>query len=525
MNNFPENEKNTEEITEDSSTIFSAPSEHRKTASDFKKKKFFPKVIAALLAVVILAGGTYAIFKLVKEKKAEEETAFKPIEVLKLNSNDFRKITVNNNNGTYNLYAKVSTSASTSSESTETLKWFIEGYNEDILSSISIGEIPENIAEVTATREVTKRTAEECGLVDTRVKAEVTDKNGKVTTYLIGNESPDKSGYYFKLLDSDKIYVVNNTLKETIDFSPVSLANTDPVSPISLKDVSSTYKSETGMLSTFDKLTISGSKISEPVTIKHLVDESASGVPTYKIIAPTIRVASDNLEFVVNVFRSGISDISGAYALDVKPATLKGLGFDSPDFEAKMEIENKVYTYKFKLQADGNYAVYSDDAKIVKMIPADAESIKFANMQTSYFYSDIITINFLDVLNAFTFKAGENTYHFEFKENPDEDAEDVFIVTLNGKSVRSMPFQTFYEDCILLKCSDFTVDELKGEPHYAITYHFIDEKDGKEVVEFVKYSATKYQYYINGYPLGKVSTSSLRLLEKSIEEMLNDINK
>ncbi len=524
MNNFPENEKNTEEIIEDSSTIFSAPTEHKKSASDFNKKKFFPKVIAALLAVAILSGGTFAIFKLVKEKKAEEETVFKPIEVLKLNSNDFREITVNNNSGTFKLYAKVSNSTLTSSESTETLKWYIEGYNEDILSSVSIGEIPENMASVTATREVTKRTAEECGLVDTRVKAAVTDKNGNTITYLIGNESPDKSGYYFKLLDSDKIYVVNNILKEAIDFSPVSLANTDPILPISLTNISSAYKSDTGLLSTFDKLTISGSKISEPVSIKHLVDESASGVPTYKIMTPTIRVASDNLEFVVNVFRNGIADIQGAYALDVKPDTLKGLGFDNPDFEAKMEIENKVFTYKFKLQADGNYAVYSDDAKIIKKVSSEAESIKFASMQTSYFYSDIITINFLDALNTFTFKAGNKTYNFSFRENPDENAEDVFIVTLNGKPIKSMPFQTFYEDCISLKCSDFTVDELKEEPHYSMIYHFVNEKDGEEVVEFTKFSATKYQYSINGYPLGKVSASSLRLLEKSIEEMFNDIN-
>ncbi len=515
MNNFPENEKNTEEIIEDSSTIFSTPTEHKKSASDFKKKKFFPKVIAALLAVAILSGGTFAIFKLVKEKQVEEATVFEPIEVLKLNSNDFRKITINNNSGTFKLYSNVTGSSST---------WFIEGFSEDILSSSSIGEIPENMASVTATREVTKRTAEECGLVDTRVRADVTDKNGNTITYLIGNESPDKSGYYFKLLDSDKIYVVNNTLKEAIDFSPVSLANTDPISPISLTNVSSAYKSDTGMLSTFDKLTISGSKISEPISVKHLIDESASGVPTYKIMTPTIRVASDNLEFVVNVFRSGITDISGAYALDVKPATLKGLGFDKPDFEAKMEIENKVFTYKFKLQADGNYAVYSDDAKIIKKVSAEAESIKFASMQSSYFYSDMITINFLDALNSFTFKAGDKTYHFSFKENPDENAEDAFIVTLNGKSVKSMPFQTFYEDCILLKCSDFTIDELKEKPQYSMIYHFIDEKDGEEVVEFTKFSATKYQYSINGYPLGKVSASSLKLLEKSIEEMLNGIN-
>ena len=38
MNNFPENE-NTIEKVEESSTIFSAPTEHKKSASEFKKKR------------------------------------------------------------------------------------------------------------------------------------------------------------------------------------------------------------------------------------------------------------------------------------------------------------------------------------------------------------------------------------------------------------------------------------------------------------------------------------------------------
>lgn len=519
MNNFPENENTIEEV-EESSTIFSAPTEHKKSASEFKKKRLYPKIIAAFLAVAILAGSTFAIFKLVKVKETEETTTYQPFDILTLDSNNFKNITVYNNSGIFKLYSSTAKAPTAVSSSDAAPTWFIEGYTEDLLSSTSIGNLASEMATVTATREVTKRTAEECGLSTPKVKAEITDINGNLTTYIFGNESPDKSGYYFKFLDSDKIYVVSTEFKETVDFTPVSLANSDIIPGITLSDISSKYKTDSGTLASFDTLTLTGSKISAPLIAKHLNEEAAAGFETYKFVSPTIRIASDNFDSVVSMFNTGIS-VSGAYALDVKPETLKSLGFNEPDFEAKMEVDGKVHYYKFKLQADGNFAAISNDSVIVKMVSPD--SVPFASMQTSEFYSDWLTINFLDKLKEFNFTAGDKSYTFKFKENPEEDAEDAFIVSLNGKYMKSMPFQTFYEECISLKCSDYTVNNIKGDVQYSLTYTYIDTNETPEIIEFRKFSETKYEYSINGYALGKVNATSLRMLENSIAKILEDI--
>ncbi len=534
MNNFPENENletsenaNIEEsMQDDFSTVFSNPTEHKKSAEDFKKKRLLPKIIASFLAVAILAGGTFAVIKLIPEK--EEGTTSTPsieeIEVLSLKSDDFRNITVYNNNGTFKLYSVVdkSTSASSdSSESTETVTWYIEGYKEDILSTTTIGNIAYSIATISASREVTERSAADCGLVNPKIKALAIDKDGKNTTILLGDESPDKSGYYFKLEDSDKIYVVDKTLKETLDFTPVSLANTNILPAFPLTDISSTYKADDGTLASFDKLTLSGKNISEPLVITHFVNEELSTLATFKIISPTKRIA-ENLDAVIGIFKSGIS-VTGAYALDTTAKTLADLGLNSPDFTAKMEIEGKTHTFKFKLQADGGYAAICDDSSIVKKVEAD--SIPFADKQTSYFYSDWVSLNFIDDLKSFTFKIGDKSHIFNIKANPDENAEDRYIITYNGKTIKSSPFQDFYQDCISIKCADFTANKVTEKPKYAIIYTYKDEIGGSETVEFAKFSETKYQYSIDGDDLGKVTASSLNALEKSLNKLIeNNVN-
>ena len=533
MNNIPENENlniSNEAITEealqdDFSTVFSNPTEHKKSAADFKKKRFLPKVIACFLVVALLAGSTFAVIKLIPEKEDGEISSpvIEEIEVLSVKSEDLKEITIHNNNGVFKLYSVVDKSTSTSSDSTDTSKtvtWYVDGYKEGLLSTSSIGNIASAVGMVSASREVTERTAAECGLENSKIKAIATDNNGKKFTILLGNESPDKSGYYFKVEDSDKIYVVDPTVKETLDFTPVSLANTDILPAFPLEDISSTYKGEDGTLASFDTLTLSGKNIPDPLIIKQMTNLETTVMSAYKITSPSNRIA-ENLDGIISVFKSGIS-VTGAYALDVSAKTLSSFGLNNPDFTAVMEIEGKSHTFKFKLQADGGYAAIYNGSNIVKKVEAD--SIPFVNNKTSDFYSDWVSLNYIDDLKSFTFKANGKTHQFDLEKNPDEEAEDIYIVTYNGKTLKSSPFQDFYQDCISIKCADFTTDKVNTDSDYAIIYTFIDGKGKTETVEFKQFSATKYQYSINGTPLGKVTTSSLKSLEKSLNKLIENID-
>ncbi len=522
MTNIPENEnlntaENTEEILKEDgfSTVFSNPAEHKKTAEDFKKKRLLPKILASFLAVAILAGGTFAVIKFIPEKVDENATSSTPIlkeiEVLNLDSNELKEILVYNNAGTFRLY---------SSKVDSEKSWYVHGYAEGILSTASIGDIATSLASISAAREITELTAADCGLVNARLKAIIIGNDGKQTTVLIGNESPDKSGYYLMLQGSDKIYVVDTSLKAALDFNPLNLANATALSAFPADKVSSSYKAGDGLLNSFDKLTISGANIKEPLVIIPITEEDVSGASTYKIISPTRRVASsENLSTLVQLFQSGI-EVSGAYSLDISQKTLQSLGLSNPDFVAQMEIENETHTFKFKLQADGSYAAISDDSLIVKKV--DAASLPFADKQSSYFYSDWVAINSIDDLKAFTFEADGKSHKFEIAVNSDANAVEKYAITYAGRAVDVSAFQSFYADCISVKSSDFTADKVSGKPKYRIIFTYNDEKGGSEIVEFTKFSETKYQFTVNGDALGKVTAAALKSLENSLNNLIEN---
>lgn len=532
MNKIPENENINDDVSEnvtestentesDFSTVFSAPAVHEKSSNDIKKKKLLPKITAAFLSVAVLIGGTFAVIKFIPEKEDDSSSTptIENIEVLSLDSNDFKTVTVTNSNGTFKLYSEVKESdSSDSSDSTSTVTWYMEGYDDGILDSTSISSIADSVAVISASREVTQKIATDCGLEKPTVKADVLTAENEEFSVLLGNESPDKSGYYLKLSNSDKIYVVESTLMETLNFTDVSLANTNIMPSFPLEDVDKKYLGDDSLLTSCDKITLTGENFSEPLVIEpYDFEELNTYYSTFKITSPTKRVA-ENVDGIFEIFKSGVT-VSGAYALDVSAKTLKFFGLDTPYLTVTMEIGKEKMTFKFSPQADGSYAAVCDGAVIVKKV--DAEAIPFINYKTSDYFSDWICLNNIGDLKQFTFRFGDNSYTFDIKANPDEESESPYIVTLNGNSIDCESFQDFYQDCIALTCSDFTSDKLSGEPDYSLVFTFKDDIGGKQTVEFTRYSETKYQCNVDGITLGKLTAASLKKLETSLETLLN----
>ena len=217
MSNFPEKDNKEQETAqptltseEEVSTVFSDPAEHKKNA--VKKKKLLPTVIAAVLAVAVLAGGTVAVIKLIPEREEESSSpSIETIKVLDLDSDDFKSVTVTTENGTFKLYSVEETETSDSSASSDvssnepTVNWYLDGYDKEVISTSSVGSIAGYAASLEAVREITSKSAEECGLKNPTVRADVVKNDGTEFSILVGSESPDNTGTYVKLSTEDKI--------------------------------------------------------------------------------------------------------------------------------------------------------------------------------------------------------------------------------------------------------------------------------------------------------------------------------
>ncbi len=523
MTNLPENENLNEipsaEISaeEELSTIFSNPTEHKKTADGSKKRRRLPIAIASLLAVALLVSGTVAVIKLIPEKQDEDSSpALEDITVLDLESDDIEKLSVTNSNGTLKFYSKEETEEKDSSSESKNIVWYMDGYAKDIVDNYSISSTVSSAVSIKASREITQKTAKDCGLDNPVITADITPREEKTFSLLVGGDSPDNSGCYIKLSNSDKIYLVDSSIKTELEFIDLDFADTSSLPAITIED--SKYKSEEGTLTSFDSITISGKNFSEPMIIKPNEHEVLSSYAPYKTVAPDERLAnSDNLSAIITAFTSGVS-VTGAYSYDVSVESIKKFGLDKPDFTVSLKAGEDKMTYKFALQADGSYAAVWDDSKTIKKVSAD--TIAFVNYKAADLYWPFVSLTSIDDLKGFAYTVGDKRYEFTIAANEDEDAEDNYIVTHNGEPVVCSIFQDFYQVCISLEACDYNIDKTDGNTEYSIEFIYKDDIGGSTKVNFIKVAETRYLYTIDGKPNGRVTSADLNKVTRALEKLL-----
>lgn len=524
MSDFPEKE-NIEETTEptltpeEGSTVFSDPAEHKKTAVK-QKKRLLPKVIAAVLAVGVLAGGTVAVIKLIPEREESSAPSIETISVLDMKSDDFKSVTVTNENGTFKLYSVEETETSDSSDTSSskpTVNWYLDGYDREVIDSSAAGSIAGYAASLEAVREVTSKSAAECGLENPTVKADVVKNDGSEFSILVGSESPDNTGTYVKLSTEEKIYITETDLKGNFTFDALSLAETGSVPGITVTDDMKDYKGDDGALSSFDTITITGKNYPEKVVLAPNTDENLSAYAAYMTVSPTKRIA-DNVDGIFGLFKSGVS-ASGAYSFDTSVSSRKNLGFDNPDLTATIKVGSVTQTYSFKQQEDGDYAVWYDGAKLIKKV--SASSLSFIDYKVNDYYASWVCLQSINELSNFTVKTPDKTYSFDIVYDDSEDAEETYVITYEGTKLVAENFQNFYQECISLSCTDYTVDKVITEPAMSFVFTYSDTSREKTAVEFKKAGETKYQYSIDGIDMGKINSSSLNKILRQVEKVAN----
>lgn len=525
MNNFPENENKVTQETaveetavseqDEISTVFADPTEHKQVKVKKGGKKRLMVVISALVAVAVLAGGTFAVVKLIPKKEEEESTAgIEEIEVLSMEETDYKTVTVKNQNGSFKFYSVITEAEDEDSE--DTIEWYMDGYGEELVSSSSISTIVGYLTDISAAREITSKTLADCGLENPAVKADIVTQDDGEFSVLIGSQSPDNSGVYLKLSTDDKIYLISDFIDESLTFTAIDLANTDSFSALALDDSKFSDYLEDGALTTFDSITVSGKNIGSKLVIEPNTDETTTSVISYYVTSSTKRVA-ENVENILTLFADGVT-VSGAYSFDVSNATLKELGLNDPDFAATIKLGSYTYTYKFKLQDDGNYAVIGDDSVMVKMVSAD--TLECLGYEATDLYADWVYLESITNISNLTLVTSEKTYSFGITANEESESDDdTYIIDYDGADITSSNFQTFYRYCISLSTSEFVTEDLKGEPELTFIYTYNDGRTAK--IEFTKATATKYQYSVDGVQMGRINAADFNKIDKYLQQLVS----
>ena len=195
------------------------------------------------------------------------------------------------------------------------------------------------------------------------------------------------------------------------------------------------------------------------------------------------------------------------------------MGFDNPDLTATIKVGSVTQTYSFKQQGDGDYAVWYDGAKLIKKV--SASSLSFIDYKVNDYYASWVCLQSINELSNFTVKTPDKTYSFDIVYDDSEDAEETYVITYEGTKLVAENFQNFYQECISLSCSDYTIDKVINEPAMSFVFTYSDTSREKTAVEFKKAGETKYQYSIDGIDMGKINSSSLNKILRQVEKVAN----
>ncbi len=511
MSDFPEKE-NLEGQEEEFSTIFSDPVKHDESKA--KSKKLLPKIIAAVLALVILAGGTVAVIKFIPVLEDDNNSSVvdNTISVKKLDADKIASVTVTNGAGVTELYSeteeKTEETSSSGTQTTETVNWYTKQVNKDLTASAKIKNIVSAVATISATREITQKTSAECGLDKPSVKAVVTPKSGDSYTVLLGAQSLDKTGYYLQIEGEEKIYLVNDSVYEGLQFELLDFADTSNISGVvNTNNEFDAYYEESNLVK-FDRFELKGENFKETIVIVPNTEGEISDLYNFLTISPQKRLV-ENFDAFLQLYAGGIT-VSGAYSYDVSAASLKKFGLDTPDVFTTMKLKDKTFTFKFAKQEDGNYAVIGTDSRLIYKVSAELVS-DVVNTKASDLYSSIIFLTHIDDIANFTFKTEDKEYSFDISKNEaDEDGEEPeesYNVVIKGKTLKSQNFQNYYGHCLSLQASEYETDNIKNDPKVSIIITHHDST--KTVIDFTNVSATRYQASVNGDPVGKITATSL----------------
>lgn len=507
-------ETSVEEAAEEESTVFAAPAEHKDKAP--KSKKRLVSIIAACLAVAILIGGTIAVIKLIPELKEDEvaSSVFEDISLIDKDSSTFTAVNITNTNGTFKFIKKQISSTNEDGKTETKTYWGVEDIDVSKMSTDSMTSVITSASSIAAIREISTKTAEECGFDKPLIKVGVEDAANGSYGFVVGDQSPDGLGYYFMLDGSDKIYVVPTTELSDFQFKLIDLSDKTAIPTTIFTTDTSSNKEEDGSYAYFDSLALSGKLYGDTVTIENNKVEGASAeVTPYIITTPTKRYAkTENLTSLINLF-SNSTVVAGNYAFDINDKTIKEFGLDNPDAIVTMTINGESKSFKISLVDDSYCAVIYDGATMIRK--ADISSFPFLALKTESFYNEHPFMYSISDISALELVDGEEKVKFDISYTEDEDSVKTFHISYNGKEIVASDFQNFYADFVATQCNSFEVTETSGDPESSITFTFHNGSD--TVVEFYKISETQYQYSVDDIPMGRITSSAYRKIIRNVK--------
>ena len=507
------------------STIFTSAHETPSKKPVSRQKSNGRIIIVMVVAAVLIAAGLLAVILLVPKDKTKDTVSTYSIEVKNVSADKISKVELKNNYGSYIFTSKIvkntnssaqATASGSSSASSDTVQWKLEGYDENLIAASSVNAAVDNIGTIYATREMTDKSLD-YGLDNPQITATATMRDGSAGyTVKVGDLSPDKTGYYVQIEGSDKIYLVASGNMENLNVNPEKLADTVIVDAVSKDNnpnkIIEKYFDSEGKIATFDNISVSGTKVSKPYS---LVANESSAIVSYSVLVGNDKRYADDEKAasLFGILSNGIVSME-AYKLNPGADDIAKYRLKNPEYV----VEIKCGSYVLKLKAsmydetNGRYAVIVDGKNAIYSVNKDALTMLLPKADD--FYNKYVFLESINSMKNITIETGGNKYSFDLSY---DSKEEKISAVSDGKKIDSTLLSSYYEYYTSL-APEVKDGYVKGSTDLKAVF-----KSDKSVntITLVRQSDRRYLLCLNGKEMGLVNSTTFENLSTYVKNVVD----
>jgi hypothetical protein len=505
----PEFESRVYEVSDEESTIFSAPEAHR---DKVKKGVKLKKLITSGLALVLVAAMAFAVWYLVPKPDSDKDNSSSKNEIDPpiMDSQLFKDVTktvLKRGNTVIEFVAKEEKTEN------ETKKvWSLATVDSSLTRASEIDNTVLNYMEQHYTKKVSdnKNDGNDYGFKNPTYQVDFYNQDSDEIhlSLIIGGQNPTKSGYYATTSKDDAVYYIAGVSefyhfqKEITDF-----VEPESMPPVQKEQDYSDDHFTNGTMVLCDKLILEGKALGDTYTVVTKKTDHIKIFNNYHITSPVTRAANDDsMGNIVSLFSYGITS-EGCYSYYNTEEERKKFGLDNPDFKVTLFVDNIIRSFEATLQPDGNYAVnYGDNKTIMKVA---ASSLTPAAYTRKELFNELLFIENINNASQMIFESEGEKLAFDISTKYDEASkrDTVSSVKFEGKAITTLNFQNFYGFLTLIAAQSYDEHDTSGmEPATIFT---IRHKDGSAptVIKYFKITNARYQVEVNGTKMGLISSS------------------
>lgn len=516
-----ENQSRVYEVSDEESTIFSAPSTHKdKVKRHFKAKQIITAATALVLAVAVMVAVIVLVPKpeekpqgdggLIEERIMDESLFAATEGADRIDRVNLIKRDETVSFKTVKVEREVEGEDGTKTETG--YEWALANIDPTLTNYTIIDNTVKGFMEQVYHEKISdnKNDGNDYGFDSPEFKVDFykVDAEEPFISLIIGNLSPTESGRYATTSLDDAVYHIRTTGFYNYEKTELDFADLESIPAIPAKEDGQSSHFNEGQLISCDKLILSGKNFDKEYTIVAKDVDHIKIFNAYHIISPVSRPADDdNISNIVFLFSYGVN-AGGCYAYSTDEKTLKEFGLDNPDFKVTIFVDDITRTFSATKQSDGNYAVYYPSNKTIMKIASS--EINAASYTRKDLFSKLLFIESVSSLNRMEVISGGQTVAFDLTSQYDEESDsDVLTkVMVNGKEIKKENFQSYYSKLIEISAQSYEESDLSGlSPATTLLLH---HKDGSAPtrVEYYQISSSRYQVVTGGVQMGLISSSN-----------------